>query len=321
MLEAVSELFLRQEKGGTTHPLVSVIIPCYNCIEFISEAIESALTQTYPRIEVIVVDDGSTDGSSEIIAHYPVRHIQSLHEGVSAARNRGIRQSKGEYIVFLDADDRLLPQAVSAGFDALKANPDCCMAVGGHNIISYSGVKIRSCGKPLNITDFYARLLKSNFIECPSTAFFRRDIVSRAGGFDSSLVVAEDYDLYLRLAWEYPICCHSTIVTDHRLHKANISHNSQLMLTGTLRVIRSQRKYAFTTFRRGFYYLVGSWLWRRKYGRQLTRDLAIMRNNGQTPTFEKWCLLAQTYPLGILVVLAIRVLPLDPVLEKFSGTQ
>src|SRR5215212_9690625 len=100
-----------KEQQGSP-PLVSVVIPCYNQAHFLSEAIESVLAQTHPNFEIIVVDDGSTDNTSEVAARYPgVRHIRQDNQGLAAARNTGLRESKGTCLVFLDADDRLLPNA------------------------------------------------------------------------------------------------------------------------------------------------------------------------------------------------------------------
>src|SRR5919107_192619 len=104
--------------------LVSVVIPCYNQAHFLSEAIESVLAQTYPYFEIIVVDDGSTDNTSEVAGRYSgVRCIRQDNQGLSGARNSGLRHSKGEYLVFLDADDRLLPQALEVGLECLRAYP------------------------------------------------------------------------------------------------------------------------------------------------------------------------------------------------------
>lgn len=305
----VPDLTVNPVTNANTLPLVSIIIPCYNCVEFLAEAIESALAQTHPNVEVLVIDDGSTDGSSEIIAHYPVRSFSTKHEGVSVARNRGIDESRGTYVVFLDADDRLLPHAISAGVAAMDRRPECSMAVGEHNIVSYSGDLIRYCSKPLNTRDCYARLLKSNFIECTSTVLFRREIIVLAGGFKPGLSAAEDYDLYLRIAREHPICCHSGVVAEYRLHKTNVSHKSELMLSSTLQVVYSQNAYAFTSFRCGCCYLYGLWFWRRKYGRQLTRELATNRSNRMPAPLSRWAALARNYPIGILIVLVLRVLP------------
>jgi glycosyltransferase involved in cell wall biosynthesis len=291
-------------------PLVSIIIPCFNGAQFISEAIESALAQTHPRVEVIIIDDGSVDSSADVIARYPVRCLHGQREGVSAARNRGIRESQGEYIVLLDADDRLLPNAARSGLAALMKHPECCMAIGAHNVVSSSGRLIRSREKPLNKCDYYARLLKSNFIECISSAVFRRDIFPLAGWFNTGLDAAEDYDLYLRLAREHAICCHGDVVSDYRLHQTNVSRNSELMLTNTLRVVHAQRPYVFNNLRRCCCFGYGLWSWRRRYGRQLTRQLATLRDGeGAARGLEPWRRLARTYPAGVLFALAIRALP------------
>src|SRR6266513_5232454 len=96
--------------------LVSVIIPCYNQAHFLHEAIESVLAQTYSNREIIVVDDGSTDNTATVArCHSPPRYIYQENAGPSAARNTGFEQSRGEYLVFLDADDRLLPEALEIG--------------------------------------------------------------------------------------------------------------------------------------------------------------------------------------------------------------
>ena len=306
----ISDRTMDPSRNATTLPLVSVIIPCFNGIEFIAEAIESALAQTHLRVEVIVVDDGSVDGSAEAIARYPVRCLRGQRAGVSAARNRGVRESGGEYIVFLDADDRLLPNAIRAGLAALTQHPECSMTVGAHNVISRLGRFIGNREKPLNRPDYYAWLLKSNFIECISSVMFRREILPLAGGFNTRLHAAEDYDLYLRVAREYGICCHGEVVSEYRVHRTNVSHDSELMLTSTLRVVYAQRPYVFKDFRRCCCFSFGLWSWRRKYGRQLTRELATRRNGDGSPRgLEPWRTLAWTYPTGVFIALAIRALP------------
>src|SRR3712207_6844017 len=104
--------------------LVSVVIPCYNQAHFLGEAIESDLGQTYPHFEVLVVDDGSTDNTQEVAAPYPgVRCIRQENQGLAAPRNTGIRHTKGTQLVFLDADDRLLPGALASGLYAPKEHP------------------------------------------------------------------------------------------------------------------------------------------------------------------------------------------------------
>ena len=113
-----------------------MIVPCYNGAPFLEEALRSALSQSYPEVEIIVVDDGSTDNSPEIAHRFPVRYIRQENRGLTETRNRGVRESRGSYIVFLDADDRLKPEAIEAGLRMLERKPECAMAVGDHNFIS-----------------------------------------------------------------------------------------------------------------------------------------------------------------------------------------
>ena len=115
----------------STMPLVSVIIPCYNQGHFLGEAIRSTLDQTYPRVEIIVVDDGSDDRTPEVARSYSgVRYVRQDNQGVSAARNAGFTLSRGEYVVFLDSDDRLRPEAIAANLAILDRERDAALCFG-----------------------------------------------------------------------------------------------------------------------------------------------------------------------------------------------
>jgi glycosyltransferase involved in cell wall biosynthesis len=297
---------VRLKASYEQQPMVSIIIPCYNCVSFIRDAIESALAQTWMNVEVLVVDDGSDDGSTEIITSLPVRYIRSDHGGVAAARNLGVMESRGEFIIFLDADDRLLPHAAEVGLLALLANPNSCISVGAHNLITETGEFIRLRTKPLRGNEHYSTLLRSNFIECIAAVLYRRDLFLESGGFNVQLLVSEDYDLYLRLSYRYPIICHRAIIAEYRQHGNNISRRSSLMLVNTLRVLQSQRPYAFSTLNRFVCYLSGNWLWRRKYGHQLIREISM---RGSKPDGPELRTLARLYPPGILILLLMRLLP------------
>ncbi len=224
-------------------PLVSVIVPCYNGAAFLEEALRSALAQSYPEVEVVVVDDGSTDSSAEIARRFPVRYIRQENRGLSEARNLGIRESKGSYLVFLDADDRLKPRAIETGLGALALRPDCALTVGDHVFIAADSSYLADSAKERHLHSHYEALLRSNFIEMISSVLFRRSIFDEVGGFDATLRVAEDYELYLRIAREWPICCHPVIVAEYRMHGTNTSRDSELMLTTTLQVLKSQARY------------------------------------------------------------------------------
>jgi glycosyltransferase involved in cell wall biosynthesis len=291
-------------------PLVSVIVPCYNGAPFLEEALRSALSQTYPEVEIIVVDDGSTDNSPEIAHRFPIRYIRQENRGLTETRNRGVRESRGSYIVFLDADDRLKPEAIEAGLRLLERKPECAMAVGDHNFISSDGTYLAGSRKECLPAYHYEALLKSNFIEMISTVLFRRRVFEEVGGFDTKLRVAEDYELYLRIARSYPICCHPAIVAEYRMHDTNASRNSELMLSMTLRVLKSQARYLGLNVRRLIAFHDGFRIWRKQYGRQLASELA--RSFSQLSSEDrarKLLLLANQYPQGLLLLVFLRMMP------------
>ncbi len=127
---------LENKYQSRTKTLVSVVIPCYNQSNFLGEAIESVLAQTYRHFEIIVIDDGSPDNTAEVAVRYPdVRYIRQENQGLSGARNTGFRESQGKYLVFLDADDRLLPGALQAGINCLHIHPECAFVSGHHRYI------------------------------------------------------------------------------------------------------------------------------------------------------------------------------------------
>jgi glycosyltransferase involved in cell wall biosynthesis len=296
--------------GVFEQPLVTVIIPCYNGETYLQEAIESALEQSYPEVEIIVVDDGSTDGSSRIAQKFPVRYIRQENRGLTASRNRGIDASHGDYVVFLDADDRLRPDAIETGLRVISEHPECAMTVGDHVFVSRDGSYLSNSSKACVQSSHYEELLKSNFVEMISTVLFRRSVLVEIGGFDTSLRVAEDYELYLRIARVYPIRCHPALMAEYRLHHANTSHNSELMLRVTLQVLRRQAQYVRTDGRRLFAFLAGLRNWRKQYGRRLALELARSSSASDADHFRrKLLLLIAHYPQGLLAFVPLRLAP------------
>jgi glycosyltransferase involved in cell wall biosynthesis len=287
-----------------------VVIACYNGEQYLQETIESALAQSHPVVEVIVVDDGSTDGSSEIAMRFPVRYIHQENRGLTATRNLGISVSRGDYVVFLDADDRLRPDAIETGLRVMAERPECAMTVGDHLFITSDGSYLSDSRKLCLQSSHYEELLKSNFIEMISTVLFRRSVLVEAGGFDTTLRVAEDYELYLRIARVYPICCHPALTAEYRLHQTNVSRNSELMLRITLQVLRRQGRYVRSDWRRLFAFLAGLRGWRKQYGRQLTLELASSASTLEAKHLRrKLLLLLAHYPQGVVAFILLRLAP------------
>src|SRR5215208_7256201 len=154
-----------KKRGADSRPLVSVVIPCYNQAHFLGEAIESVLAQSHPNFEIIVVDDGSPDDTSEVAEHYPeVRLVRQENQGLSAARNAGLARSEGEYVVFLDADDRLLPEALKTGVECLEAHPECAYVYGHFRVIASDGSFLKHRKQLIVGKDRYVGLLWCNYI-------------------------------------------------------------------------------------------------------------------------------------------------------------
>jgi glycosyltransferase involved in cell wall biosynthesis len=251
-------------------PLASVIIPCYNQGRFLADAIDSALKQSYRPREIIVVDDGSTDDSSRIAAkHADVQLIRQRNCGLAAARNAGLKASAGDYIVFLDADDRLLPHALETGIDRLNVHSTCAFAYGTYVLITEDGMPMPSSRRESVPGEPYLRLLRSNYIGMHATVIYRREIFDKIGRFDSSLAACEDYDMFLRITRDHPIYCHRETVAEYRQHHSNMSRNVGLMLKHSLRVLGSQRKYVRGNRLATEAYRAGVANWRDLYGKKL----------------------------------------------------
>jgi glycosyltransferase involved in cell wall biosynthesis len=187
-------------------PLVSVIIPTYNRAVVLERAIGSVLAQSFRDYELIVVDDGSTDATQDVIARYEGRLIALSQEnwGVAAARNLGMRHSSGELVSFLDSDDEWLPQKLHRQVDlfrrgdkAFVCHTDEIWLRDGKNV-SQKVKHAKQGGR------FFGRALELCLIS-PSSVIISRALLDRVGWFDESLPVAEDYDLWLRLTAFYPV--------------------------------------------------------------------------------------------------------------------
>jgi glycosyltransferase involved in cell wall biosynthesis len=259
---------------STNHPstpgLVSVVIPCYNQARFLGEAIESVLAQTYPRFEIVVVDDGSTDRTVEVARSYDaVRCVSQRNQGQGAARNEGLKHISGEFVAFLDSDDRLLKRALEVGLRCLADHPEAAFAAGRCVGIGVDGIQRHTTHDPLVERHHYLELLANNYIWMPGTVMFRTAIVRQVGGFKTTVSGAEDYDLYLRIARNHRIWCHDQVIAEYRQHGMSTSRKPMLMMRSVLSVMHGQRAavkgdpQAEQALRQGIRH------WQNAYGEQL----------------------------------------------------
>lgn len=202
-------------------PLVSIITPSYKQAEFLEAAMQSVLEQDYPRIEYIVCDGGSTDGSADIIR----RHADQLawwyserDGGQSAAINRGLERATGDVVAWLNSDDRYLPGAVSAAVRALSANPGVGLVYGDLDLINARGRRIgRFDTRPYSFAD---QLTQRLTIPQPAS-FWRAEVVRAVGGVRADLHYAMDFEYWIRIGRRFPIVYVPERLAEFRLSAGN----------------------------------------------------------------------------------------------------
>jgi glycosyltransferase involved in cell wall biosynthesis len=216
---------------------VSVIIPTYNSAHFIEDAINGALSQTYPHVEIVVVDDGSTDNLHEVLKQYEdkLRLIVQENRGLSAARNTGIRSSTGEYLAFLDADDFWKPEKLALQMEVFKRESSVGVVYTGVMDVDASGAPLqyKECTQRGSILD---QLLENNCLVASASAV-KRECFEKVGFFDEQLTASEDWDLWLRIAPYYGIDFVDRPLTCYRLHSQNMHKDASRMERNILRVL------------------------------------------------------------------------------------
>lgn len=258
---------------------IAVVIPCYNQARFLGEAIESVINQTHTHVEIVVVDDGSTDHTPAVAARYPdVTYIRQENRGLASARNTGIRESLAHYLAFLDADDRLLPHALEIGLRHISAHPECAFVSGNYAFIDEDGSPLAT-GKTRQVSDdYFGALLQENIFGMHATVLYRRAALLSVGGFNSALPACEDYDLYLRLARTYPVHMYADVVAEYRQHSANMSGNVVLMLKTVQAVLHSNAQY-LSTEEHIRAYQRGLTVWQNYYGQTLLKQIRKQAKN------------------------------------------
>ena len=198
-------------------PLVSIVVPSYNAGPFLRAAIDSVLAQSYPRVELLVLDDGSTDQTRQILTDYGNRFFWESHanRGQAATLNKGWEMAHGEILSYLSADDLLKPEAVSAAVELLGRYPDVVMAYGDYELIDVAGRVLRTVNAP----EFdYGAMVGEVLVQPGPGVFFRRAAYRIAGGWDSSLRQIPDYDFWLRLGAVGPFRRVPQVLAEYRMH-------------------------------------------------------------------------------------------------------
>lgn len=242
------------------HDLVSVIIPTFNRGWAVADAVQSVLQQTVPPHEIIVVDDGSTDNTTEVLKPFKTRIkiLTQNNRGVSAARNLGIKKSSGDFLAFLDSDDLWLPEKLSCQLDFFKNNPDA-MICQTEEIWVRKGKRVNPKKKHKKPSGMIFEPSLQLCLVSPSAVMMRRIFFDLKGFFDETLPACEDYDLWLRTAIDIPIYLVDTpciikngghsdqLSSDHSLDKYRLQSLESLIKNYSLPP--SQRESAIKVFK------------------------------------------------------------------------
>lgn len=257
--------------GQVPRPLVSVVIPCYNQARFLPTAIGSVRRQLYRPLEMIVVDDGSTDDTSVTANRHGAMVIRQSNRGVGSARNTGLGAARGDFIVFLDADDELLPDAVASGVDTLTSHATASCVVRLCQSMDAEGTPLPTQHPTVETSDLYRAWLLCNFVWTPGAAMFRRRKLVEIGGFDPAVASVSDYALYLTLAHAGTVLFDRREVVRYRRHDEAMSSDPVLMLRSVLEVLDRERVSVLPKHAAAF--RTGRRSWQAFYGEQIIERL------------------------------------------------
>jgi SAM-dependent methyltransferase len=216
------------------------------------------------------------------VSRYPhVHFIRQQNQGLAAARNTGWRAAHGRYVVFLDADDRLLPEALASNLRRFDEKPECAFVYGGYHYIDAEGRHLPSHAVDLIGEDAYECFLKGNCVAMHATVMYRRDCLEDVGGFDARLRCCEDYELYLRLAHRYCVAAGDDRIAEYRRHSSNMSLNFPHMLDTMLGVMRRQLPHVDGNIKWRRALRTGIRDWKSTYADvQISQTLAVARASG-----------------------------------------
>ncbi|MBN1568191.1 MAG: glycosyltransferase [Acidobacteria bacterium] len=216
-------------------PAVSIIMPCYNQGHFLAQAIQSVQDQTFKNWELIIVNDGSSDDTEQVVHGFQdprIRYIYQNNRGLSAARNAGIRATQALFIALLDSDDLWEPPFLERMLECLDRNPHAAAAYCGYVFIDEHGNKIGNpCLKTVPPQDFRRTLLNEGNWLVPSAVVCRKHSMEQAGSFDESLGGVADTDLWIRLCKQKTFVGVNSILIRYRLHEASMSRDAERMVS------------------------------------------------------------------------------------------
>ena len=228
--------------------LVSVIIPTYNSDKFIAQSVQSVLEQTYPPYEVIVIDDGSTDGTKDVLRQFSnsIKYFYQVNRGPASARNAGIKMARGEYISFQDADDLWTPNKLEVQVAFLERHQEIGLVFSDIEEFDEENILVRSCiidkvyepdsSSQVPLHDPFVKLLIKNFIPT-NTVMVRSDCLKKVGLFDEGLRIVEDRDMWLRIAAHFRIARLPLVLCKRRKHSSNISKDQEIATFSLIRVL------------------------------------------------------------------------------------
>lgn len=212
-------------------PEVSVIIPTYNSASFVGDAVESALDQTFTDFEVLVIDDGSTDDTERVLEKYAssVRYIHQANGGVAVARNRGIEESRGRLVAFLDADDTWYPRKLERQVAALGKGSDCRACYSAFTVVDSKLLPLRINRSERRGKALEDLLMRGNVIGSICTVVCERSLFSEVGGFDPLLSQCADWEMWIRLAAHTEFLYLDEPLVTYRQHNSNMSRSATLL--------------------------------------------------------------------------------------------
>ena len=236
-------------------PSIAAVIPTYNCAKYLEEAVSSVRAQTVPVQQIIIVDDGSMDGTDNVVSRLgaDICYLKQQNAGPSAARNAGVQAANAEWVGFLDADDVWFPEKSARQLKLLEKCADLALIATDREEIDGDGaVIVRSLFERHGLLPYFqqlagdpipgalARLVKKNFIPT-SSVMVKRQVVDELGGFNTDIRFSEDLELWGRIAAYHPIACLPDVLTQYRRHGDNAVTKTEKMLSGSIQTMRSLR--------------------------------------------------------------------------------